>query len=64
MPVSGRGKGISGMLRNLGANNPELVRQVTYEETMSPMQRSSGPIPSTIVKMDLHMGSDLINTSN
>jgi hypothetical protein len=49
MPVSGGGKGIGGMLRNLIANNPEIFRQVTSEQTMSPMQRSSGPIPLGLV---------------
>jgi hypothetical protein len=33
------------MLRNLIANNPEIFRQVTSQQTMSPMQQSSGPIP-------------------
>jgi hypothetical protein len=58
MPVSGGGKGIGGMLRNLIANNPEIFRQVTSEQTMSPMQRSSGPIPLRF--NGLNMGSDLI----
>jgi hypothetical protein len=49
MPVSGGGKGIGGMLRNLIANNPEIFKQVTSEQTMSPMQRSSGPIPLGLV---------------
>jgi hypothetical protein len=50
MPVSDvGGKGIGGMLRNLIANNPEIFRQVTSEQTMSPMQRSSGPIPLGLV---------------
>jgi hypothetical protein len=59
MPVSDvGGKGIGGMLRNLIANNPEIFRQVTSEQTMSPMQRSSGPIPLRF--NGLNMGSDLI----
>ena len=37
------------MLRNLIANNPEIFKQVTSEQTMSPMQRSSGPIPLGLV---------------
>jgi hypothetical protein len=49
MPVSGGGKGIGGMLRNLIANNPEIFRQVTSQQTMSPMQQSSGPIPLGLV---------------
>jgi hypothetical protein len=50
MPVSDvGGKGIGGMLRNLIANNPEIFRQVTSEQTTSPMQRSSGPIPLGLV---------------
>jgi hypothetical protein len=58
MPVSGGGKGIGGMLSNLIANNPEIFRQVTSQQTMSPMQRSSGPIPLRF--NGLNMGSDLI----
>jgi len=59
MPVSDvGGKGIGGMLRNLIANNPEIFRQVTSEQTTSPMQRSSGPIPLRF--NGLNMGSDLI----
>jgi hypothetical protein len=58
MPVSGGGKGIGGMLRNLIANNPEIFRQVTSQQTMSPMQQSSGPIPLRL--NGLNMGSDLI----
>jgi hypothetical protein len=50
MPISGGGgKGIGGMLRNLIANNPEIFRQVTSQQTMSPMQQSSGPIPLGLV---------------
>jgi hypothetical protein len=49
MPVSGGGKGIGGMLSNLIANNPEIFRQVTSQQTMSPMQQSSGPIPLGLV---------------
>jgi hypothetical protein len=55
MPVSGGGKGIGGMLRNLIANNPEIFRQVTSEQTMSPMQRSSGPIPLGLVTIQGHL---------
>jgi hypothetical protein len=59
MPVSDvGGKGIGGMLSNLIANNPEIFRQVTSEQTTSPMQRSSGPIPLRF--NGLNMGSDLI----
>jgi hypothetical protein len=58
MPISGGGKGIGGMLRNLIANNPEIFRQVTSEQTMSPMQQSSGRIPLRF--NGLNMGSDLI----
>jgi hypothetical protein len=46
------------MLRNLIANNPEIFRQVTSEQTMSPMQQSSGRIPLRF--NGLNMGSDLI----
>jgi hypothetical protein len=53
MPVSGGGKGIGGMLSNLIANNPEIFRQVTSQQTMSPMQRSSGPIPLRFNIQDL-----------
>jgi hypothetical protein len=50
MPVSDvGGKGIGGMLSNLIANNPEIFRQVTSQQTMSPMQQSSGPIPLGLV---------------
>jgi hypothetical protein len=45
------GKGIGGMLRNLIANNPEIFRQVTSQQTMSPMQQSSG-YSFTIVNED------------